>query len=261
MQIRKIGKVSLYQSEVLDKFPNLVHGFTTREGGVSKGEYESLSLSPYRGDEIECVHKNEEILCENLGLDVKRLSSTKQEHTDNIEIIDKDNIGIGVHSPWGKGVDAVITREKNVPILCYSADCVPIIMYASDIEAIAAIHSGWKGTAMAIAEKTVKKLMKLGASPENIYAAIGPCIGKCCYEVSADVALQFDQKYYTAKPDGKYMLDLQHINSDLINNTGVKEENISVSDICTRCHNDIFFSHRGQGGTSGTLGGIICIKD
>lgn len=261
MQIRKIGKVSLYQSDVFEEFSNIVHGFTTREGGVSKGQYESLSLSPYRGDDIECVHKNEEILCESLGFDYGRLSSTKQEHTDNIEVINSENIGIGVHEPWGKGVDAVITREKNVPILCYSADCVPIVMYASDIEAIAAVHSGWKGTVAGIAEKTVKKLVEIGAKPENIYAAIGPCIGKCCYEVSSDVALQFDEKYYIAKKDGKYMLDLEQVNFDLINGTGVKKENISTSGICTKCNNDLFFSHRGQGGTSGTLGGIICIKE
>jgi len=226
---------------------------------VSEGEYKSLSLSPYRGDNIACVHKNEEILCDSLGLDVKRLSSTKQEHTDNIEIITSDNIGIGVSIHWGKGVDAVITREKNVPVLCYSADCVPVIMYASDIEAIAAIHSGWKGTAMKIVKKTVKELIKIGANPENIYAAIGPCIGKCCYEVSADVALQFEEKYYTAKPDGKYMLDLASVNSDMILSAGVPCGNVSASGICTKCHNDLFFSHRGQGGTSGTLGGIICM--
>ena len=228
---------------------------------MSTGEYESLSLSPYRGDKIECVHQNEKILCESLNLDHNRLSSTKQEHTDNIEVIDKNNIGIGVHFPWEKGVDAVITREKNVPILCYSADCVPIIMYASDIGAIAAIHSGWKGTAMKIAEKTVKKLMEMGAETESIYAAIGPCIGKCCYEVSGDVALQFDKKHYTEKPDGKYMLDLQQANFDIIADAGVPSENISASDICTKCRNDLFFSHRGQKGTSGTLGGIIAIND
>ena len=261
MQIGKIGNISLWQSDMLCKFENLIHGFTTREGGVSEGDYKSLSLSPFRGDNIDSVHKNEKILCESLGLCHSRLSSTKQEHTDNIEIIEKENIGIGVHFPWGKGVDAVITQEKNVPILCYSADCVPILMYASDIEAVCAVHSGWKGTAMKIAEKTVKKLLEMGASPENIYAVIGPCIGKCCYEVSGDVALGFDEKYYTAKDNGKYMLDLEKVNFDLILSCGVPKDNISSSKVCTKCNNDLFFSHRGQNGKSGTLGGIICIKE
>jgi len=133
-------------------------------------------------------------------------------------------------------------------------------MYASDIEAIAAIHSGWKGTQLKIAEKTAKKLIEMGANSENIYTAIGPCIGKCCYEVSGDVAEQFDEKYYTAKDGGKYMLDLEKANFDMLLNLNIPEENISVSGICTKCNNDLFFSHRGQGGKSGTLGGIICIK-
>ncbi len=261
MQIRKIGKISLCQSDALGKFENIVHGFTTRMGGVSTGEYESLSLSPFRGDGIENVHRNEEILCESLGLDVKRLSSTKQEHTDNIEIIESKDIGIGVHSPWDRGVDACITLQKNVPILCYSADCVPILMYADDIEAIAAIHSGWKGTVAKIAAKTAERLITLGAKPENIYVVIGPSIGQCCYEVSGDVALQFDNKYYISKGNGKYMLDLSAVNSDMLLLCGVKSEHIEVFNVCTRCNNDLFFSHRGQNGKSGTLGGIICMKD
>ena len=195
MCITEIGNISLYQSEVLSKFQNLVHGFTTRKGGVSTGEYESMSLSPFRGDDIACVRKNEEILCENLALDINRLSATKQKHTSNIEIIDDTSIGIGIHKDWGRGVDAVITMERNVPLLCYSADCVPILMYAEDIGAIAAIHSGWRGTDEKIAQKTVQKLVELGAFPENIYVAIGPCIGQCCYEVSEEEAGKFGKKY------------------------------------------------------------------
>ena len=260
MCITEIGKISLYQSDVLSAFEGIVHGFTTRRGGVSTGAYESLSMSPRRGDDIACVRKNEEILCTELGLNIENLSSTRQEHTDNIEIIDETNIGIGVRTDWGKGVDACITRVKNVPILCYSADCVPILMYTSDIEAIAAIHSGWKGSALKIVEKTVKRLKEMGANPENIYAAIGPCIGQCCYEVSEDVALRFESRFYIEKGNGKYMLDLGKVNFALVAENGVPEKNISLSNICTKCNNDMFFSHRGQNGKSGTLGGIICMK-
>ena len=261
MRITEIGTISLYQSDVLSKFNNLTQGFTTRRGGVSTGEYASMSLSPFRGDDISCVHKNEEILCENLGLDIKKLTSTKQEHTDNIEIIDKAKIGIGVHYAWDHGVDACITMEKGVPLLCFAADCVPILMYADDIKAVAAIHAGWRGSAEKIAQKTAKKLMEIGAEPENIYVAIGPCIGQCCYEVSADVAEKFGEKYSVAKANEKYMLDLAKVNFDLVASVGVKEENISVSGICTKCNNDLFFSHRAQNGKSGTLGGIICMKE
>lgn len=261
MRITEIGSISLYQSDVLSKFQNLKHGFTTRKGGVSIGEYASMSLSHFRGDDISSVHRNEEILCESLGLDIKRLTATKQEHTANIEVIDKTNIGIGIHFDWDRGVDAVITTQKNVPLLCYSADCVPILMYADDIKAIAAIHAGWRGTDEKIAQKTAQKLISLGADGKNIYVAIGPCIGQCCYEVSEDVAEKFGEKYLVSKENGKYMLDLAKINFDLLCEAGVKEENISVSGICTKCNNDLFFSHRAQNGKSGTLGGIICLKE
>lgn len=261
MRITEIGNISLCQSDVLSGFHNLVHGFTTRKGGVSTDEYATLSLSRFRGDDILSVRENEKILCENLGLDIERLTSTKQEHTSNIEIIDKTNIGIGIHSDWGKGVDAVITMERNVPLLCYAADCVPILMYADDIKAVAAIHSGWRGTDEKIAQKTIERIISLGADAKNIYVAIGPCIGQCCYEVSEDVAEKFGEKYSLSKGNGKYMLDLSDVNSDLVKEAGVKEENISLSGICTKCNNDIFFSHRAQNGKSGTLGGIICLKE
>lgn len=256
----EINGVYLNQSRVLLQFENLIHGFTSRKGGVSKGEYESLSLSPRRGDNIECVKKNEEILCAALGLEHKRLTSTAQEHTDTIKIVEKEHIGYGVSIPWDEGVDAVVTLQKNVPLICYSADCVPILFYASDIKAIAAVHSGWRGTEKRIAEKTVDTLKNLGSKAENIYAAIGPCIGVCCYEVSEDVAKKFEKEYYIKKPNGKYMLDLGKINYEMINNSNVPEENISLSGVCTMCRNDLFFSHRGQGGKSGTLGGIICMR-
>lgn len=261
MCITEIGTIALYQSNVLSQFENIVHGFTTRKGGVSRGAYESLSMSPRRGDDIECVHKNEEILCRELSLDVSRLSATRQEHTDTVEIIDEKRIGIGVKTPWDYGVDACITTLKNVPLLCYSADCVPLLIYAQDIGAIAAVHAGWRGSESGISKKTVRKLTELGADVKKIYVAIGPCIGQCCYEVDGDVALKFDKKDYVQKPMDKYMLDLGKVNYDLIKECGVDEGNISLSGICTKCNNDLFFSHRGQNGKSGTLAGIICMRE
>ena len=260
MCLSEINGIYFNQSEVLLKFNSLVHGFTARKGGVSKGEYESLSLSPRRGDDIECVRENEKILCKALGFNHKRLTSTNQEHTDNLKVIEKEHIGYGITALWNEGVDGIITQLKDVPLICYSADCVPILFYADDIEAIAAVHSGWRGTDKKIAEKTVKKLVEMGANPQNIYASIGPCIGICCYEVSEDVAKNFEKVYYKEKTGGKYMLDLGKVNFDMINKCGVPKENISLSGICTKCRNDLFFSHRAQNGKSGTLGGIICMR-
>ena len=255
MPIREVNPLELWQSELLLGRDEIIHGFTGRKGGVSEGPYASLSMSPRRGDDPDKVHKNEEILCLALGLNHKNLSSTCQEHTDTVAVIDELNVGIGVSSPWDHGVDAVITRLPNVPIMAYAADCVPLLFYAPDIKAIAAVHSGWRGTEMKIAEKTALKLAEMGAAVENIIVAIGPAIGLCCYEVSEDVALRFPEGCRNAKGGGKYMLDLKKSNELMLREIGITQ--IDNTAPCTRCHSETFFSHRGQGGVSGTLAAII----
>ena len=90
-----------------------------------------------------------------MNVPLENLTATKQEHTDVVEIIDGTHIGYGIKEGWGKGVDGCITTLKNVPLLCYSADCVPVLIYASDIEAIAAVHAGWRGTEKGIVKNSV----------------------------------------------------------------------------------------------------------
>ncbi len=254
MPIREINGLDVYQSELLQR-DGLIHGFTGRRGGVSVGAYASLSMSPRRGDDPARVRENEKILCAALGLNLSRLTSTRQEHTDEIAVIDEANVGIGIKSPWDRGVDGIITLLPNTPILAYSADCVPVLMYAPSIGAIAAVHSGWKGTRARIVRKCAEKLIELGAPSEDIIAVIGPAIGKCCYEVSGEVALQFPESCRSERPDGKFMLDLRAANVLMLKEAGV--EKIDNSAPCTKCNNEIFFSHRGQGGKSGTLGAVI----
>lgn len=254
MPIREINGITLWQSDLLLR-RGIAHGFTGRKGGVSQGAYASLSMSPRRGDDPASVRKNEEILCKAAGLNLESLTSTSQEHTDRVEIVDEGRVGTGVKRSWDGGVDGVITRLRGVPLLAYAADCVPILMYAADIGAAAAVHSGWRGTEMKIAVKAAEALMDMGASAENIAAAIGPAIGRCCYEVGADVALRFPESCRANKGGGKYMLDLKAANELMLREAGLRE--IDNSAPCTKCRNDIFFSHRGQGGKSGTLAAFI----
>lgn len=254
MPIRKMNEIMLWQSDLLSR-EGITHGFTCRMGGVSKGAYASLSMSPRRGDDLSNVRKNEEILCLAANLCRENLTSTNQLHTDEVEIIDEKNIGMGIRFPWSKGVDAIITRQREVPLLAYAADCTPLLMYAADIKAAAAVHSGWRGTEMKIAAKTAQRLMDMGAGAENILVAVGPAIGGCCYEVGGEVALRFPENVRTEKSGGKYMLDLKKANELMLREMGI--ESIDNSAPCTMCGNDMFFSHRGQGGKSGTLGAFI----
>lgn len=254
MPIREINGLDVYQSEILCR-DEITHGFTGRKGGVSRGEYASLSMSPRRGDDPKSVRENEAILCNALGLTHSRLTATRQEHTDEICVIDEENVGRGINKPWDKAVDAIITLLPNTPLLAYSADCVPILMYAPAIGAIAAVHSGWRGTKMQIARKCAEKIIQLGATAADIKVAVGPCVGKCCYEVSAEVAEQFPQECISPAKEDKYMLDLRLANAIMLAGIGVTQ--IDAEPPCTMCRNDIFFSHRGQGGKSGTLGAFI----
>lgn len=257
MPIREINGISVWQSQLLLK-SGITHGFTCRSGGVSRGAYASLSMSPRRGDDPSAVRENEAILCRAAGLRRENLTSTAQEHTDRVEIIDENNVGMGIVRPWNYGVDGIITRLTDTPLLAYAADCVPILMYAADIKAAAAVHSGWRGTEMKIAKKAVKALIDMGAKPENILAALGPSIGRCCYEVSAEVALKFPEECRDAKEDGKYMLDLREAIRLMLEELGVTD--IDADPPCTMCNNELFFSHRGQGGKSGTLAAYIELR-
>ncbi len=256
MPIRELNGIAAWQSELLLE-AGINHGFTCRGGGVSRGAYASLSMSPRRGDDPADVRRNEEILCRRAGLDLGRLTSTAQEHTDVVEVITADRVGMGISRPWDHGVDGIVTLLPGTPLLAYAADCVPILLWAGDIGAAAAVHSGWRGTEARIAEKAVKKLTELGARPQSILAAIGPCIGPCCYEVGGDVALRFPESCRTAKDGGKYMLDLPKANRLMLEDMGLG--GVDASAPCTMCRNDLFFSHRGQGGKSGTLAAFIQI--
>lgn len=256
MEIVKYGEVSFLKSEKI----NIPHGFSLRRGGVSEGAFDSLNVGIRRGDNPFNAMKNIEICCDGLKLSKENLTMTYQLHTDNVRVVTKDDVGKGFIREWGEGVDGVITKEKNVPLMCYSADCVPILFYDPKAEIIGAVHGGWRGTKAEIAKKAVELMRQNGSESENIVALIGPAIGGCCYEVGEDVGYDFYELYphrVVKKDDGKYMPDLKAVTKDQLIQAGLKEDNIDNSGICTMCDNDNFFSHRGGRGKSGLLGGFI----
>lgn len=255
MPITTLNGVGFYQSPLLLQFPEIRHGFTCRFGGVSTGAYESLSMSPRRGDDPSAVRQNEAIAAHALGVCGNCLTATRQEHTDVVELLTPAQIGVGIQTPWDHAVDGLICTLQGVPILAYAADCVPILLYAPNIGAIGAVHAGWRGTASAIVQKAVRAMTARGADPKRIYAVIGPAIGPCCYEVDAPVAEACGCA--AAVGGGKFMVDLPAANRRLLEAEGLLPSNIDNCAICTKCNNDLFFSHRGQGGKSGTLGALI----
>lgn len=255
MEIIKRGNLSFLTSEKI----NIPHGFSLREGGVSEECFDSLNVGLRRGDNPFNAMENIRMCCEALSMNERDLTSTYQLHTNTVKVVGKEDINKGIFREWTMGVDGVVTKEKNVPLMCYSADCVPTLFYDPKAQIIGAVHGGWRGTKDNIVKNAVECMEKEGSVKEDIIAFIGPAIGMCCYEVSEDVGREFSEysQAVIKKDNGKYMLDLKAVTKMQLVNAGLKEENVENSLICTSCENDKFFSHRKGNGKSGLLGGFI----
>ena len=250
------------------------HGFSTRLGGVSKGVYESMNLGFGRGDEDENVHENFRRMSKALDMEYSRLVLSRQTHTTNVRVVDEKDAGNGILRPVPyDDVDALITNVRNLPLVTFYADCVPLFFYDPVKEVVALSHSGWKGTVGRIGAVTVKKMGEcFGCDPENVICGIAPSICGKCYEVSGDVADSFrsefgdaaDELFLSASlfnPDDpdKYMMDLWAACRYVFLEAGIREENIEVTDYCTRCHPELFFSHRVMGSERGSLAAFISL--
>jgi len=248
---------------------NLVnHCFTTRQGGVSSSYFSTLNSSIFKQDDKKNVFRNLDIVCSAIGIDYKRLVSTYQTHSDEVYVVEENDIGRGI-SREGEAIlaDALITNVRRVPMITYYADCVPIYLVDTVNKAVGLVHSGWKGTLQKIVEKTLAKMKEnYSTDPANCLAAIGPSLEKDCFEVDYDVAEQFilmfgkDNNSITYKENGKYHIDLWKINTDMLINVGVKEDNITVCELCTKCNEELFFSYRRDKGKTGSLSAIIELK-
>ena len=243
------------------------HAFTTRLGGVSEGVFASLNIALHRGDCEENVKRNYEILADALDFDLKSLVLTRQIHSDIVRAVTKNDAhGLDHHSY--PECDALITNDAGCALIVFTADCTPILLWDSVNGAVGAVHAGWRGTAADIAGKTVRKMLsEFSCRPENIRAAIGPNIGACCFETDSDVPdlirAQFGEKTEkfiipSAEKIGKFHVDLKAVNAHALRRAGV--ENIEISDACTMCAPDRFWSHRITGAARGSQGAVIVCK-
>ena len=241
------------------------HMFTTRIGGVSSGVWESWNFGENRGDDPECVRENYRRAGEIFSCTADDFVVTKQVHEIEVrEAKDSDRHCIGTQVPYK--ADGLVTKEKNLPLMIYIADCVPVLLHDPEAEVIAAVHCGWKSSVADILGVAVGKMVKLGAKPENIRAAIGESIGACCFECDDDVP-EAVCKYLggdtagllVKKPNGKTHVDLRGANRRRLLQLGLKEENIDVSDECTMCTPEKYWSHRGTNGVRGSMAAVIVL--
>lgn len=259
-----VDGVVYYSFPQMDTYPFLKAGISTRLGGVSEGIYASMNLSYTRGDDTARVDENFARMCDALGVPVEGVVISAQEHHVNIENVTSADCGKGKTLPGYTDVDGLITDEPNVILCTQYADCVPLLFADPKKRVVAASHAGWRGTVEEIGRLTVERMCKdYGCDPADILAAIAPSIGKCCFEVDTPVynafsKMQvFDDGCFVYDGGDKYHIDLWEVNRRVLLSAGVKADNITVTDLCTRCHPDLFWSHRKTGPARGSLAAFI----
>ncbi len=258
----------LCEFENLSKFSAIKHFVTTRKGGTSKPPFEFMNLSFETRDDKQNVLKNRQILSETVQIPLQNFVMQNQMHTRNVLVVNQSHKGRGVfdHGESIQNNDAFVTNESDICLFVFGADCVPILFYDTKLGVIGAAHSGWRGTVQKIAQATVEAMMQnYGSSPKNIHVGIGPSIGKCCYEVGDEVCQSVIETYGTDKEflitnsaTHRKHFDLWYANKYQLTEIGIPHGNIEISNICTLCHKDIFFSARS--GETGRFGAGIMLK-
>lgn len=251
---------------LLEKYKEIAHFCTDRQGGVSVGNYASYNLSPYSGDQSENYTRNRLDLCEQLGINSGELIIPFQTHGSEILEIDDQFIQL---SPTEmtlalNGIDGLFTRLQHICIGVTTADCVPLLFYDPEKKVIAVAHAGWRGTCARIAEKTIDTLRdKFDSHTSDIRIVIGPSISKEVYEVGKEVVDNFENAGFDISEiclikNNKIYLDLWKSNRQSLEKAGVASEHIEVSGICTFTDHERFFSARRLGIKSGRmLSGIM----
>lgn len=224
----------------------VIHGMSTRMGGVSEKPYDSLNLGLMADRENpDRTLENRRRFFQTVGLSMDHLATYRQIHSDLVEKEERPGI-------YAEGADGVITQTPNVVLMALAADCVPVMIVDPVQKALSVVHSGWRGTASGISIKAAEKMIKeYGSKPKDLWIGIGPSIGECCYEVSREVYEKtwqsVDQKHQAeiANPH----LNLWEVIKKQMLSLHVPEEQILIAGHCTCCENERFFSHRaGDGG-------------
>lgn len=254
----------------LEEINFIKHGFSTRLGGVSEGIFSTMNLAFNRGDNKDSVVENYKRLCGSIGLDFNTLVASAQDHHTFVRVVTSKDYGVGITKPRDiQSVDALVTNEKNVTLVTYYADCTPLFFVDTAKMAIGLAHAGWRGTVGRIGEKVISKMSEcFGSDPGDIKCAVGPAISKCCYEVDKACADEFYKlddldcsMFILPKENNKYHLDLLECNRQILVKSGVKPENITISDLCTKCNSELLWSHRATNGQRGTMCALMSIVD
>ncbi len=252
-----------------EKIQGVIHGFSTRLGGVSSGDCATMNFAVNRGDTPENVHENYRRMAAALDFSPEQMVLSWQTHTTNIRMVTADDAGKGYNRDRDyRDVDGLMTDVPGIILVTFYADCVPLLFVDPVRRVAAASHAGWRGTVAGMARRTVEAMeQNYGCRAEDLIVGIGPSICRNCYQVGEDVACEFLSSFSWAGESGvvspdpdledHFLLDLQECNRRVLLAAGVPAENITVTDLCTCCNRDLLFSHRGSRGHRGTMAAFL----
>lgn len=269
-ELREQAGVPFFVFPSIEKTGAVVHGFSTRLGGVSEGIFSSMNVSFTRGDREEAVRENYRRLGAAMGFSCENLVCSDQTHTVNLRVVTEEDRGKGFVRPKDyTDIDGLVTDVPGLVLAAFYADCVPLYLVDPVRRCIGLSHAGWRGTVGKIGKKTVELMREqYGSSPEDLVAAIGPSICQSCYEVSKDVIEKFQEAFderfwpelFYEKDGGKYQLNLWRANELGFLEAGVRPERIAAAGVCTCCNPGLLFSHRASRGRRGNLGAFLMLK-
>ncbi|MCP3026199.1 peptidoglycan editing factor PgeF [Halobacillus sp. A5] len=252
-QARTLKQLSCFNED------EVTAGITSRNDGYSEVPYQSLNMGLHVSDDHELVIKNRKALAVELDIPLEQWVMGEQVHGVNIHLVSKDDLGKGVFNPEDalKGIDGLLTNEKNILLTAFYADCVPLLFFEPESKWAGIAHAGWKGTVHEIARRMIERLDEQGAERSKIKMVIGPCISRTDYEVDDYVVNHIDDKFkdkVTERTEkNKFKLDLKELNKLIAVDAGMLEENIQVSGYCTYNDSELFFSHRRDSGRTGRM--------
>lgn len=264
-------EVPLIRFHAFDDYEEVNAFFSTRFGGESTGYLSSLNLGFERGDSLETVERNYQRICKSAGIHAGNLVLSDQVHDTKIRYVTKEDSCMEQIKKKLKGIDGLVTDQREICLATSYADCVPLFFYDPVRHIIASSHSGWRGMVGKIGTKTIQKMHELfGTMAKDLIVVIGPSICADCYEVSVDVIEEFEKKYTPEQmkeiaycsdvPKKKYQLNLWKANELQFLDAGVKKENIHLSGLCTCCNPKLLYSHRASKGKRGNLNGFISLS-
>lgn len=261
--------VPILQSDGINAAGGVVHGFSTRLGGVSEGMWASLDLSVNRGDDPDHVRENFRRFLAAAGARGSAIATCSQVHGAQVRNITTADAKSDPYDRSGHEADGLMTAVPGIALVISTADCLPILLYDPRRRVIAALHAGWRGTAAGIATAAVEQMVALyGSDPADILAAIGPGIGPCCFETHEDVPNAMTAAmamnvlpFIRLKENGKFSVDLRGVNAKRLELAGVDPAHIAVSGDCTCCLSEKYWSHRRQGTQRGSMASMIQLTE